>query len=96
MTSKQRANLRSLAGDEDAIFQIGKDNISDNLIKSVNEALEARELIKISVLKTSDLNAEQAADNLARQTRAEVVSSIGNKFIIYRRSHSKTVKHIEF
>ena len=53
MTSKQRAYLRSLANTIDAIFQIGKGGISDNLISQLSDALEARELIKVSVLETA-------------------------------------------
>ena len=45
LTSKQRAQLRSLAADIPTIMQIGKDGISENLIKTVGDALEARELI---------------------------------------------------
>lgn len=57
MTSKQRAYLRGLANTIDAIFQVGKSGISDNLISQLSDALEARELIKISVLETAPANA---------------------------------------
>lgn len=96
MTSKQRANLRSLAQNEDTIFQIGKDNLSENLIKAVADALEARELIKLSVLKSSEYTPIQIANELAGKTGGEVVSTIGNKLILYKKSTSKTFKHIEF
>lgn len=58
MTSKQRAYLRGLANTIDAIFQVGKSGISDNLISQLSDALEARELIKISVLETAPANAK--------------------------------------
>lgn len=86
LTSKQRAELRSMANDLQPIFQIGKDGINDNLIKSVCEALEKRELIKITVLETADLNAHQACDIIAERTGAHPVQSIGRKFVLYKES----------
>lgn len=96
MTSKQRAALRAMASNEDAIFQIGKGNITEEFLSAVNDALEKRELIKISVLKTSELTAKELKDDLAKRLRAEVVTSIGNKIVLYRYSHTDGVKHIEF
>ena len=86
MTSKQRAYLRGLANSIDAIFQIGKSGISDNLINQLNDALEARELIKVNVLNNSLLEAKDVAIELVEATNAEFVQSIGNKFVIYRES----------
>ena len=65
LTSKQRAQLRSLAANLDTIVHVGKDGIGDNLIKQVNDALEARELIKGRVLENSLLTAREAAEELA-------------------------------
>lgn len=96
MTSKQRAALRSIAANEPTIFQIGKDNVGDNLSQAVSDALECRELVKLSVLKTSDLTPRAAAEELAERTKSEVIATIGNKFILYRRSKNAAVKHIEF
>ena len=96
MTSKQRANLRSLAVNIDPIFQIGKGNLSDELIKALNDALEKRELIKINVLKASDISINELQEVLTKTLRAEVVTVIGNKIILYRYSHSEGIKHIEF
>ena len=89
MTSKQRAYLRSLAVNLDTIMQIGKDGISENLIKTVSDALEARELIKLRVLENSGMTPREAAEALAAETGAEVVTVIGTKFVLYRES----VKH---
>ena len=89
MTSKQRAFLRSLASTEHAIFQIGKGNISDETLKQIANALEARELIKTSVLETSELSAREAAEIVAEGTGSEVVATIGNKFILYKESKNK-------
>ncbi|MBQ8387532.1 MAG: ribosome assembly RNA-binding protein YhbY [Clostridia bacterium] len=86
MTSKQRAYLRSLAVNADTIMQIGKDGISENLIKTVSDALEARELIKLKTLETCPYTPREAAEELARATGAEVVTVIGFKLVLYRRS----------
>ena len=89
LTSKQRAQLRSLANSLDTILQIGKDGIGENLIKQADDALEARELIKGRALENSLLSAREAAEDLAKATRSEVVQVIGTKFVLYRESHSK-------
>ena len=86
MTSKQRAYLRSLAVNLDTIMQIGKDGVSENLIKTVSDALEARELIKLKTLETCPYTPREAAEELARATGAEVVTVIGFKLVLYRRS----------
>ena len=75
-----------MANSIDSIFQIGKNGITDNFIKQVEEALEARELIKINVLNNSLLDATEVANDLAQKTDSEFVQSIGNKFILYRES----------
>lgn len=86
LTSKQRSYLRGIANSYDAIFQIGKGGITDNFIEQIKEALEARELIKISVLDNSDLSAKEACDLTVEKTRADGVQVIGNRFVIYKRS----------
>ena len=89
LTSKQRAQLRGLANDIDAIIHIGKDGVGDGLIKQADDALEARELIKGRVLENSPLSPREGAEELARATRSEVVQVIGTKFVLYRETHSK-------
>ena len=93
LTSKQRAYLRSLATNEPTIMQIGKGGITENLIKTVSDALEARELIKLSVLENCDWTQREAADELAKAVGADVVVVIGRKIILYR--ESKENKKIE-
>ena len=73
----------------DPVTQVGKGGISDALVKTVSDALEARELIKLSVLETSSSNARETADELSRLTGADVVGVIGRRIILYRES-SKT------
>ena len=93
LTSKQRAQLRGLANSIDTIVQVGKDGIGENLLKQVNDALEARELIKGRVLENSMLSAREAAEEMAVKARAEVVQVIGTKFVLYRKSHRKDLKN---
>lgn len=95
LTSKQRAKLKGLASTQDAVYQIGKGELSDNLLGGLNETLEARELIKISVLKTCDYDAEDLMRVLELKLRAEAVCKIGNKIVLYRYSHKNGIKHIE-
>ena len=92
LTSKQRAQLRGLANGIDTILHVGKDGLGDNLIKQADDALEARELIKGKVLENSMLTAREAAEDLAKATRSEVVQVIGTKFVLYRQSHNKDKK----
>ena len=85
LTSKQRAQLRSLAADIPTIMQIGKDGIGENLIKTVGDALEARELIKLSVLESCGETPRSAAG----ATGATIVATIGRKLILYRESATR-------
>lgn len=96
MTTKQRSKLRSLAQTIEPIGQIGKGGISDNMVEGLSSALEARELIKVTVLKNAEDEAKYLADDLAAELNAEVVCTIGHKIVLYRRSLKDGVKHIEF
>lgn len=89
LTGKQRSYLKSITNGIDPIFQIGKNGINDNFIKQVDDALEAREIIKVKVLNNSFLNAKDAANEVAKLTNSEFVQSIGNKFVLYRESKDK-------
>lgn len=75
------------------IMQIGKGGVSDNLVKTVSDALEARELIKLSVLENCDYDTRDMAEMLAEATGADVVAVIGRKVVLYRESQNK--KRIE-
>lgn len=86
ITTKQRAQLRGLAMNEDTIIQVGKGGINDNLIASVNAALLARELVKGKVLENSMLTAREACDALSAACGAEQVQVIGTKFVLYKRN----------
>ena len=86
MTTKQRAGLRAMANTIDPILHIGKDGINDNLVKQAWDALEARELIKATVLQSAPLSAREACDELCERVHAEPVQVIGSRFVIYRRA----------
>ena len=86
LTSKQRAYLRSLANSAETILQVGKEGISENLIKQVDDALTARELIKGKVLETAPGFAREIAAQLAEATGSEVVQVIGMRFVLFRRN----------
>jgi len=96
MTTKQRSKLRSLAQTLEPIGQIGKGGISDNMLMGLSSALDARELIKITVLKNAEDDARFLADDLADALDAEVVCTIGHKIVLYRYSEKDGIKHIEF
>jgi RNA-binding protein len=91
MTSKQRAYLKGLAMTIEPIFQLGKASLTPENTKAINEALEARELIKLNVLDNNMIEAKQAASILADRTGAEVVQVIGNRFILFRQSKKKPI-----
>ena len=84
MTSKQRAYLKSLAMKMEPIIQIGKSSLTPELTKAVEEALTARELIKISVLQNCMYDPRGLADMLAERTHSQVVQVIGKKIVLYR------------
>ena len=86
ITSKERAYLRRLANGIPAIMQIGKGGIGENLIKTVSDALEARELIKLTVLENSMESPREVADSLAEATGSDVVAVVGRKVVLYRES----------
>ena len=89
ITSKQRAQLRAMANTLQPIFQIGKGGVNENLLKQLDDTLEARELIKISVLETADVNAKEAMELLCKELRAEPVQTLGRKLTIFRPNHEE-------
>ena len=91
ITSKQRAYLRSLANPIPTIMQIGKGGLTENLLKTVSDALEARELIKLNVLENSGEDAYDLLQALAAQLGAEPVAVVGRKIVLYRASEKKPV-----
>lgn len=92
MTTKQRAYLKSLAMTMEPIFQVGKNSITPELVGAVSEALAARELIKISVLKNCADDPKELAQILAERTRSQVVQVIGKKIVLYKEDKDKNKK----
>ncbi len=78
------------------IFQVGKGGISENMVSDISKALEARELIKITVLKNNDDTPMSILQELAEKLKAEPVCAIGNKIVLYKRSSRKDVEHIKY
>jgi len=93
LTSKQRAQLRSMSNEMDTIFQIGKGGITDEVCRQISNALEARELIKLRVLDNSEYSSTEAASLISGNVGADVVSVVGTRFVLYRESKKK--KRIE-
>ncbi len=93
LTSKQRAFLRSEAHNLDTIFQIGKGGLTEEICLQLDNALEARELIKARVLDNSGYTAKEAASEIADAIQCDVVSCVGTRFILYKESKNK--KRIE-
>lgn len=89
MDSKQRAILRAQANKLEAIIQIGKNGITDDSVKVVNQAFSNKELIKIKVIENSPLSVMETAQNLGEKTKSEVVQVIGTKFVLYKKLSDK-------
>ena len=93
MTSKERAALRAQANPLEPIFQIGKDGVSDNMISQIDDALDARELLKIRVhLETAPQSPREFADELAKPLEAEVIQVIGGVIVLYRKADKEKIK----
>ena len=95
MTSKQRSYLKSLATNLDTIFQIGKGGISDEICFQLNNALEARELIKIKLLETCPTSVKDTAIIIADKIGAEVVQTIGTKIVLFKVSSQEKNRKID-
>ncbi len=91
LTGKQRSYLRSLANDLQPIFQVGKGGINDNMVKQFADALEARELIKATVLRNAETETKLVCEEIAELTGAQIVQVIGSKFVLYKKSEKNPV-----
>jgi RNA-binding protein len=96
LNSKQRSNLRALASTLTPFTQVGKNGITESVIGALDEAIEKKELIKVTVLENADMDAKSAGFEIAERLNAEFVCATGKKLVFYRRSHKDGVKHIEF
>ncbi|WP_317368734.1 ribosome assembly RNA-binding protein YhbY [uncultured Tyzzerella sp.] len=91
LNSKQRAYLRGLSNKIEPIFQIGKGGVSPEIILSIDEALEARELIKCNVLNNCTEDIKYIASAISERTKSDVVQIIGKKIVLYRKSRKKSI-----
>lgn len=94
LDSKTRKILSGKGQTLDPIFQVGKNALDGVITKEISDALEARELIKIAVLRNCDYSAREILDALCEEISAEPVSCVGSKIVVYRRSSRKDIKHI--
>lgn len=94
LTNKQKRYLKKLAHHEKAIFQVGKSDVTENMIKQLNDALEKRELLKVKVLQNSSLGKEEIAEQLVQGTDSEIVQIIGNQIILYKQSIDNQTIHL--
>ena len=94
MTSKQRAYLKGLAMNLDPIFQIGKNSLTPEITAAIQEALEARELVKISVLQNCADDPRELAAVVSERTRSQVVQVIGKKIVLYKECREEKKKII--
>ena len=95
ITSSQRAKLRGLAMKLQPTAQLGKNGITDSFLDMIEDQLESRELVKITVLRTADARPRELVDELADILGAAPVQAVGFKIVLYRPSKKEGVKHIE-
>ena len=96
LNSRQRAQLRGLANSMETILQVGKSGVTENTVKQVRDALEARELIKLRTLETCPTSSRETAEEIAEKTGADVVQVIGTRFVLYKESKdNKQIKLVK-
>ncbi|MCM3215301.1 MULTISPECIES: ribosome assembly RNA-binding protein YhbY [Niallia] len=86
LKGKQKRYLRAMAHHLNPIFQVGKGGVNENMIKQIGEALEVRELLKVSVLQNCEEDKSVVARELAEGTKAELVQLIGSTIVLYKES----------
>ena len=91
LTSKQRARLKRIAASTETILQIGKGGVGEQLVKQVDDALTARELVKLRALETAPEEPGELAQALAEATGSQVVQVIGRRLVLYRKNPKKPV-----
>ncbi len=92
LTSKERSYLKSLMSKEKAVMQVGKNAVTPEVVQSIDDCLEKRELIKISVLENCENTPREVADLLSGRTRSDVVNVIGRKIILFRPAKEPIIK----
>lgn len=92
LNSKQRKYLKSFANTMDVKIIIGKNGISENLIKQVNDTLDANELVKLKILKNNLFEDKETIDEILSKCNCELVTHMGSKFVIYRQTKEKLIE----
>ncbi len=91
LTGKQKRYLRSLAVNEKALVQIGKDGITDNLVMSIREALKSHELVKIAIHKGCELSINELVIDILANTQSDLVQTIGKTIVIYKPAKERKI-----
>ncbi|MBR4861479.1 MAG: ribosome assembly RNA-binding protein YhbY [Firmicutes bacterium] len=94
ITSKQRSYLRSLAHNIDPLVYIGKQGVTENVVKELDQCLENRELVKVKIQEGFEADPKELANEMAEQLGAEFVQAIGRKFSLYRQSSDPEKRQI--
>lgn len=95
LTSKQRAFIKKKAHDLEPLVRVGKDGITENLIQSILEAIDSREVLKVKILQNCEKEKEEILEELSQRTEFEVVGLIGRTIILYRENTDKPVISLE-
>lgn len=95
LTSKQRAKLRAQANQMETIFQVGKGGVTTPLLAQLNQALDAREMIKLRVLETAEATPKEVAAELEASLPAEVVQVIGSRIVLFRRNLKEPIHQLD-
>ncbi len=95
LTSKRRTYLRKKAHDLDALVRIGKEGVTDNLIQSILDAIESRELIKVKILQNCEEEKMEIMEQLSQCKEFEVVGIIGRTIILFKENKDKPVISLE-
>ena len=95
LRGKQKRQLRALAHHLNPIFQVGKSGVTSDMVQGVRDALEKRELIKISILQNNEDDKNEVAETLATRTGSELVQLIGHTIVLYKQSSKEKYRKIE-
>ena len=90
ITTKQRAFLRGLANKLEPVVLIGKGQVTEEVVESVDQVLEKRELIKVKIQENAYLDTKETAQKIAALLDADIVQCIGSKFVLYRKSKNNS------
>ncbi len=95
ITTKQRSKLKSLANTLKPLVTVGKEELTDNIVKEIETALYHRELVKVAALKSCEVSAKAMCREVCERLGCEPVLCIGNRFVVYKRSDKEGIEHIE-